>query len=746
MNHAGTWRNTRDLIKRTGPEAAAFLASLILVMTCSQLLLARDETGLNRYELDQAAGRVSVAPVSMRQSFCQHTSGLGITDKTILDEYRKLTSSNGSVVDTINTRLLPALSGDQSLNESRPTTGTELQAQADRLHARYLELDHAMAQIPGQGVDWEIVSEGYAINPGNDVLKERWQTAQAALDSTKEAARQAKPLEQRFNRPALRNAFQARWGEYERSLSKAQLSLAATPLWQLSALLDGEGRSTAARSVHQLLNAERTDARAQQAEALIRYGGWLWLGWGTWLWLTIQVGRRADRPMQWAGVALLLAMGLAGVEQHWLGIRMSETFYWTFGCMGAAVFLFSRTGVVRAHPEDAQPVECRVAAHWSLLPGWILFVGLGWLLVADLSLHFHPDKRFLVVEHHVAVWWACILLGLVPLFRPRLIALLVWINSRMDAPTFRGVALGVFVLLALPGLAYLSHKVFDVRQYLTGEPIKAIAILYAAWFLLIRAPALKSGKIARSALSHLLTPALLAFLSIAIALIFTKDFGPLLVLLICALLYWCGAYFGVGRAFAFFALGLLVLFSAGNWLPDVIANRVASAIDPFSAATDDMARLIWFQRESPLFGFGLGYAPWCGYSAMEHCAGLPEQVQSDYTFTALTGVFGVGSWIVVLLVSLWFLILMRAHWNTSIAATDLLRSSANLREGYRAWLAIVFGTLLLSQLGVTVAGNVAWIPLTGITLPWMSFGTTALLMQTAFYALLADTESRHESK
>ena len=83
MDHASIWRNTRDLIKRTGPEAAAFLASLVLVITCSQFLLVRDETGLNRYELDQAAGRVHVAPASMRQSFCQQTSGLGIVNKTI---------------------------------------------------------------------------------------------------------------------------------------------------------------------------------------------------------------------------------------------------------------------------------------------------------------------------------------------------------------------------------------------------------------------------------------------------------------------------------------------------------------------------------------------------------------------------------------------------------------------------------------------------------------------------------------
>ena len=35
-----------------------------------------------------------------------------------------------------------------------------------------------------------------------------------------------------------------------------------------------------------------------------------------------------------------------------------------------------------------------------------------------------------------------------------------------------------------------------------------------------------------------------------------------------------------------------------------------------------------------------GAVPWCGFGAPGACAGVPAQIQSDYTFTALVGEFG----------------------------------------------------------------------------------------------------------
>ena len=48
--------------------------------------------------------------------------------------------------------------------------------------------------------------------------------------------------------------------------------------------------------------------------------------------------------------------------------------------------------------------------------------------------------------------------------------------------------------------------------------------------------------------------------------------------------------------------------------------------------------------------------------------------------------------------------------------------------------------LSLCQLAVTVAGNLAVLPLTGVTFPFVSFGMTSLLVNLAFLALCLNVD------
>jgi len=52
-----------------------------------------------------------------------------------------------------------------------------------------------------------------------------------------------------------------------------------------------------------------------------------------------------------------------------------------------------------------------------------------------------------------------------------------------------------------------------------------------------------------------------------------------------------------------------------------------------------------------------------------------------------------------------------------------------------SWMGVTWVVLALCQLGVTVAGNLAVIPLTGVTFPFVSFGMTSLLVNMALLAL-----------
>ena len=52
-----------------------------------------------------------------------------------------------------------------------------------------------------------------------------------------------------------------------------------------------------------------------------------------------------------------------------------------------------------------------------------------------------------------------------------------------------------------------------------------------------------------------------------------------------------------------------------------------------------------------------------------------------------------------------------------------------------SWLAVGWVVLTLCQLAVTVAGNLAVLPLTGVTFPFVSFGMTSLLVNMALLGL-----------
>jgi rod shape determining protein RodA len=52
-----------------------------------------------------------------------------------------------------------------------------------------------------------------------------------------------------------------------------------------------------------------------------------------------------------------------------------------------------------------------------------------------------------------------------------------------------------------------------------------------------------------------------------------------------------------------------------------------------------------------------------------------------------------------------------------------------------SWLGITWVVLTLCQLAVTVAGNLAVLPLTGVTFPFVSFGMTSLVVNMALLGL-----------
>ncbi|HEX2540056.1 MAG TPA: FtsW/RodA/SpoVE family cell cycle protein, partial [Caldimonas sp.] len=301
-----------------------------------------------------------------------------------------------------------------------------------------------------------------------------------------------------------------------------------------------------------------------------------------------------------------------------------------------------------------------------------------------------------------------------------------------------------------------------LRQ-LTSELGRVWLIVGAAWFFFLRAGPLtdrlaRHGALGASFLRYA-WPLLLVVGLLVAAMLITRDMGPLLIagyasgaFLAASLAMWW--HRRSGRRASAFALAVVVfaswivgttaaLLQAGS-LDGVTASRLESMAAPFASINDQLALVSWFRAAAPPEGFGIGTTPWCGLVSAGACSGVPAQIHSDYTFTAVVGLFGASAaWALSLGMAVWLHRLIRHHGRVTRGEPQLLSTGARIGNDGQAllsWLAIAWIVLTSCQLAVTVAGNLAVLPLTGVTFPFVSFGMTSLLVNMAFLGLCLNVD------
>jgi cell division protein FtsW (lipid II flippase) len=88
--------------------------------------------------------------------------------------------------------------------------------------------------------------------------------------------------------------------------------------------------------------------------------------------------------------------------------------------------------------------------------------------------------------------------------------------------------------------------------------------------------------------------------------------------------------------------------------------------------------------------------------------------------------------------ALWLHRLVRHHGRVTRGEPRFVAISGRIvndEQALLSWLAVTWVVLSLCQLAVTVAGNLAVIPLTGVTFPFVSFGMTSLFVNVAMLGL-----------
>ncbi|WP_119157748.1 FtsW/RodA/SpoVE family cell cycle protein [Caldimonas tepidiphila] len=571
-------------------------------------------------------------------------------------------------------------------------------------------------------------------------------------------------------------------------LGAALDGVAATPALAASALLPPAGApepGCGAPLADALGDAALLMAQARQAGAnaaksgamreLLRSAGWQWSAWMLLGLGFVKLARRLASPA--AGVALALAAWalvawiarvpwpLAGdrvfhparPQEAWLALPAGPV----LAMLGGALLLFV---LALRRPRVAAAPLPQVPASRLGYPGLVLTSGIGWVLLLDLSAHGHPANRYLALYHQGHLWLGMLVLSVLVLLRQPLGRALAWSLSVLDelaglvARRFggrRGQVLLLFLVLA--GVLVAATVLSNLRQ-LTSELGRLWLIVGAAWFFFLRggplAERLANAPGTVGSLGRYLWPLLFVAAVLGVAMLATRDFGPLLIaaygagaFLAASVAMWWYQRGGTRRSASAFAAGVfsvwIVALTAGllefGALENTTAARLESLAAPLASANDQLALVRWFQRAAPPGGFGVGNVPWCGYAGGAGCPGVPAQIHSDYTLTAMVGAFGpFAAAAVTLACALWLHRLVSHHGRVTRGEPRLVARAGGIGsepQAFLSWLCVAWVVLTLCQLAVTVAGNLAVLPLTGVTYPFVSFGMTSLLVNMGFLAL-----------
>jgi cell division protein FtsW (lipid II flippase) len=300
------------------------------------------------------------------------------------------------------------------------------------------------------------------------------------------------------------------------------------------------------------------------------------------------------------------------------------------------------------------------------------------------------------------------------------------------------VSLGMLLLPRVPGLgaqangAYLGVRIPGVFIFQPTEFAKIGLVIFLASYLRDTRQVLVVG--ARRILGVTLPP--------------LKHFGPVVVIwgvamVILFLLHDIGSslmfygallsmlYVATGRL-SFVVVGL-VAFGIGAWylgthIPHV-DDRVQAWLHPFNphlynkiGGSFQLANSLFAQAAGGLFGQGFGEAA-LTFPGSHPVAYLLPAPQTDMIYAVITdelGLFGAAAVLIT------YLLFVARGFKTAVMA----------RDSFSTLLAVGLSAVFALQVFVIVGGVTRVIPLTGVTLPFISYGGSSIVANFVLVALL----------
>ena len=269
-------------------------------------------------------------------------------------------------------------------------------------------------------------------------------------------------------------------------------------------------------------------------------------------------------------------------------------------------------------------------------------------------------------------------------------------------------AVGLLLLTVVAVLGAVTHGAklsysFGGYSFQPSEIVKILFVFFVAGML----------KESKSFVQVVITTGIAAMH--VLVLVLSTDLGSALIFFVTYLvmlyvatrkIYYLLAGLGAGGLAAYIAYHL---FSH-------IQVRVVAWLDPWSHINDE-----GYQITQSLFAIGTG--GWYGMGLYQGNPTAIPYVEQDFVFSAIAEEFGVIFAICMIVVCL----------SCFIAIMSI---AMRIKEEFYRFIAVGLGMTYITQVFLTVGGGTRFIPLTGVTLPLVSYGGSSVLATIIMFCIV----------
>ncbi len=270
------------------------------------------------------------------------------------------------------------------------------------------------------------------------------------------------------------------------------------------------------------------------------------------------------------------------------------------------------------------------------------------------------------------------------------------------------VSLGLACLSVVLILGQVTNgsKIFYTVAGITIQPSEFVKVIFVF--------AVAALLYHKKRFSTYVVSAVIAALHVLI-LVASRDLGSALIFFVT----YMAMLFVASKNYLYLAMGMLAgsgaAYAAGKLFTHVQV-RVQAFLDPFSVIEKE-----GFQITQSLFAVACG-----GFWGTGLMKGVPEDipyVESDFIFSAIAEEMGVIVAVCMLLVCVFCFL-------------TFMKTAMVIRDSYYRLVAVGFGVMYIFQVFLTVGGGIKFIPLTGVTLPLVSYGGSSVLVSIVIFAIV----------